>query len=144
MSLFLNKKSCPDLRLGSYDDGFCLHMFSTWLGTLQICSAPEWGHGWGAEHTWNVTYSYDAADHQYTYISTNKLLYLVCSAPGQKHLHDINMHNSDTVLDKGGGQEHLCCVWDKGTTINHLGVWCKSKKKFVRRHAEKEIMNRVC
>ncbi len=34
----------------------------------------------------------------------------VCCAPGQKHLHDMNMHNSDTVLDKAGGQGHLCRV----------------------------------
>ena len=43
----------------------------------------------------------------------------VCSAPGQKYLHDTNMHNSDTVWDKGGGQEHLCCV------CIPIKSWCK-------------------
>ena len=34
----------------------------------------------------------------------------VYSSPGQKHFHHMSIHNSDTDLDKGGGQEHLCCV----------------------------------
>ncbi len=31
------------------------------LHTVQICSAPEWGHDGGAEHTRSVTWSFDAA-----------------------------------------------------------------------------------
>ena len=48
---------------------------------------------------------------EFRFHSVNPSGECVCSAPGQKYLHDINMHNSDMVWDKGGGQEaYVFCV----------------------------------
>ena len=83
------------------------------LHTTKSPSWPEWGHvqEWSTLTVWPADIMQHCTTNAEIFESSYKNIPLpVYPWPGRKHEHDINMHNTDTGLDKAPGQEAFCTV----------------------------------